>query len=199
MHITALENLGKVVSGAMKVTILSRALTASGVPLNIQVADAIRVSIVDLQFKECCKIALDFGMTEAGTGGGTDKDLVVNAIGDPPRGHRHSERAYYTPYWNRDYRPGLVAQHMRRADMTVTFAVHEITTSSAAPACLLRGDHKGNRPQHCTAHYGPGVAHAAAARPLAPPPQNSCAGIPKAEVDQHLRIITLCGISQIRI
>ena len=72
-HITALENLREVVSDAMKVTILSRALTASRVPLHVRVADTIRFSTVDLQFKDCRKIALDFGMTEAGTGSGTDK------------------------------------------------------------------------------------------------------------------------------
>ena len=57
----------------MKVTLLSRALTASRVPLHV------RVAAVDLKFKDCRKIALDFGMKEAGTGGGTDKGPVVNA------------------------------------------------------------------------------------------------------------------------
>ena len=90
----------------MKITILSRALTASRVPLHVRVADAIRVSTVDLQFKDCRKIALDFGMTKAGTGSGTNKGPVVNAIGDLPRGHSHSERSSHKTHGNRDYRPG---------------------------------------------------------------------------------------------
>ena len=125
------------VSDAMKVTIL--ASTASRVPLHVRVADATRVSTVDLQFKDYRKIALDFRMTEVGTGGGTDKGPVVNAIWDFPRGHRHSERASHAIHGNRNYgpvRPCLVAQHMRRADMTVTSAGHEITASLTSPACL---------------------------------------------------------------
>ena len=36
---------------------------------------------------------------------------------------------------------------------------------------INKRDHKGNRPQHRTPHYGPGVAHATAARPSAIPPR----------------------------
>ena len=78
----------------MKVTILSRALTASRVPLHVRVADAIRVSTVDLQLKDCRKIALDFGMTEASTGSGTDKDPVGRNSGLSSRALRrwHSSK-----------------------------------------------------------------------------------------------------------
>ena len=36
---------------------------------------------------------------------------------------------------------------------------------------INKRDHNGNKPQHRKPHYGPGVAHAAAARPSAIPPQ----------------------------
>ena len=78
-HSTALENLGEVISDAMKVTILCSALTALRVPPHVRVADAFRVSTVDLQLKNCSKMALDFGVTEASTGGGTDKGPTSRA------------------------------------------------------------------------------------------------------------------------
>ena len=156
----------------MKVTILSRALTASRVPLHVRVADAIRVSTVNLQFKDCRKIALDFGMTEASTGGGPDKGPVINAIGDSPRGHSHSERASHKTHGNRDYRPGPSSSRRptyekSRHDCNLCGSRnHRIFNCPSLPMAqrlINKRDHKGNRQQHRTPHCGPGVAHAAAA------------------------------------
>ena len=181
----------------MKVKVPCRALTWSRVPHHVRVADAIRV---DQQFQDCRKFALDFGMTEASPGGGTNKGPVVNALGDSPRGHRRLERASHKTHGNRDYRPvrpRLVTQHMRRADMTVTSAGHEITVYSTVPACLLLGDsltsvitkgptghsiarhatdlewHMRRRPDPRLHHHG-----------------NNCAGMPQVKADLHLRLIT---------
>ena len=86
--------------------------------------------------------------------------------------------------------PRLVAQHMRRAGMTVTSTGHEITASLTAPACLWRGDSLTSVITKATVH--------SIARHTTDLVWHNCAGIPQVEADSHLRIITSCEIRQIR-
>ena len=109
------------------------------------------------------------------------KGPVVNAVGDPPRGHSHSERASHKTHGNRDYRPGPSSSRRptykkSRHDCNLCGSRnHRIFNCPSLPMArrlINKRDHnKGSRPQHRTPHYVPGVAHAAAARPSAIPPR----------------------------